>query len=232
MIQMAPIALMKQSFHNMLIRDGPQCLEEWMLQQFKGLSTADREELKVCISKKMNSCMLQGLPELEQHHLREMARRLWPSILRMMQSIKAKAKQSVEESLANGVYNERKLQEAVTKADRMAAQLMAEESAGKMKKSERSKKAKKTKKSCSKQSPDASPRKQSTEVSSLLTCLLTGEFFVDPVIAADGWTYESKAIQHWFAENDTSPKTGGKVQHKRLVPNQIVKRILRFVLQP
>ena len=49
---------------------------------------------------------------------------------------------------------------------------------------------------------------------------------VDPVIAADGHTYERTAIQHWLQGSSLSPVTRGKLPHTRLVPNMLVKSAL------
>ena len=49
---------------------------------------------------------------------------------------------------------------------------------------------------------------------------------VDPVIAADGHTYERTAIQHWLQSSSLSPVTGDKLPHTRLVPNVLVKSAL------
>ena len=49
---------------------------------------------------------------------------------------------------------------------------------------------------------------------------------VDPVIAADGHTYARHAVEHWLQQHDTSPVTGKALSHKRLLPNQIVKRVI------
>ena len=49
---------------------------------------------------------------------------------------------------------------------------------------------------------------------------------VDPVIAADGHTYERTAIQHWLQGSSLSPVTRDKLPHTRLVPNVLVKSAL------
>ncbi|DBB18084.1 TPA: hypothetical protein ACH3X3_003067 [Trebouxia sp. C0006] len=46
---------------------------------------------------------------------------------------------------------------------------------------------------------------------------------VDPVIAADGYTYERTAVQCWLQTHETSPVTSAKLAHNRLVPNVIIK---------
>ena len=41
----------------------------------------------------------------------------------------------------------------------------------------------------------------------------------EPVIAADGHTYERASIAAWLAKNNTSPNTGAALRHKELTPN-------------
>ena len=51
----------------------------------------------------------------------------------------------------------------------------------------------------------------------------------DPVVAADGWTYERKNIERWIREIQQkgqavcSPKTGALLSHTFLVPNEMLK---------
>lgn len=40
------------------------------------------------------------------------------------------------------------------------------------------------------------------------SCPITRELMRDPVIAADGHTYDREAIEMWFRNHDTSPKVG------------------------
>ena len=49
---------------------------------------------------------------------------------------------------------------------------------------------------------------------------------VDPVIAADGHTYERAAIQHWLQGSSLSPVTKDKLSHTRLLPNVLAKSAL------
>lgn len=41
----------------------------------------------------------------------------------------------------------------------------------------------------------------------------------DPHVAADGYTYDRKAIETWFEENDKSPMTNLPLLNKSLIPN-------------
>lgn len=53
------------------------------------------------------------------------------------------------------------------------------------------------------------------------------ELFVDPVIAADGFTYERSAIEDWLTRKKTSPMTNVPLEHERLIPNLSVSRALK-----
>lgn len=61
----------------------------------------------------------------------------------------------------------------------------------------------------------------------LCCCPLTKAAMHDPVIAADGHTYERHAMEQWLRQHATSPLTGAQLSHLRLVPNIIVRSIVR-----
>ena len=46
---------------------------------------------------------------------------------------------------------------------------------------------------------------------------------VEPVIAADGHTYERAALEAWLLHNFTSPVTGDFLAHTRIVPNVLIR---------
>ncbi|EOD28926.1 hypothetical protein EMIHUDRAFT_114004 [Emiliania huxleyi CCMP1516] len=50
-------------------------------------------------------------------------------------------------------------------------------------------------------------------------CPITTEVMSDPVMAADGQSYERTAIERWLATKSTSPLTGGELDHPYLTPN-------------
>jgi ankyrin repeat protein len=50
-------------------------------------------------------------------------------------------------------------------------------------------------------------------------CSITSLVMREPVVTADGHTYEKEAIAAWLEKNNTSPKTGVKLAHKSLIPN-------------
>ncbi|EOD34617.1 hypothetical protein EMIHUDRAFT_467559 [Emiliania huxleyi CCMP1516] len=52
----------------------------------------------------------------------------------------------------------------------------------------------------------------------------------DPVMAADGHSYERKQIERWLATKSTSPMTGEALEHSFLTPNHALRgRIREYV---
>ena len=56
-----------------------------------------------------------------------------------------------------------------------------------------------------------------------LVCPITLEVMDDPVICADGITYERSAITKWLEKHSTSPKTNLQLTNKTLIPNLSLK---------
>ena len=53
---------------------------------------------------------------------------------------------------------------------------------------------------------------------------------IDPVLAADGQTYERRILEKWLQEHDTSPLTKAVLAHEILMPNQAVRALVqRFI---
>ena len=50
-------------------------------------------------------------------------------------------------------------------------------------------------------------------------CPITSACFVDPVMAADGHTYDRTAITEWLKKKNTSPMTREKLEDKKLKSN-------------
>lgn len=48
----------------------------------------------------------------------------------------------------------------------------------------------------------------------------------DPVILADGHTYERSAAEVWLQTNTLSPVTGEALAHNRIVKNQAAARLI------
>ncbi|CAF0907087.1 unnamed protein product [Adineta ricciae] len=62
---------------------------------------------------------------------------------------------------------------------------------------------------------------------SAITCCITKEIFREPVLAADGFTYEREAILNWFEQSSRSPMTNEELENKELKHNHAMKSILR-----
>merc|ERR1712232_492134 len=54
-------------------------------------------------------------------------------------------------------------------------------------------------------------------------CPITRETMTDPVICADGHTYERTAIEHWLRNNSRSPKTNQHLMSRNLIPNHALR---------
>jgi hypothetical protein len=59
-----------------------------------------------------------------------------------------------------------------------------------------------------------------------LKCPITQERMVEPVVAADGHSYERGAMEAWLREHESSPLTGEPLAHRHLVPNSRLKSLL------
>mmetsp|Transcript_60561 Transcript_60561/g.100526 ORF Transcript_60561/g.100526 Transcript_60561/m.100526 type:complete len:393 (-) Transcript_60561:135-1313(-) len=57
-------------------------------------------------------------------------------------------------------------------------------------------------------------------------CSITQEVMLDPVVTADGHTYERSAITEWLKHHNTSPNTGEKLVHRQLTPNVTVRGMI------
>merc|ERR1711964_844216 len=62
-------------------------------------------------------------------------------------------------------------------------------------------------------------------------CPITQELMKDPVVAADGNSYERTAIEEWFKSSETSPMTNNKLPHKNLVPNTTLRKLIEDTTQ-
>jgi len=66
-------------------------------------------------------------------------------------------------------------------------------------------------------------RASSAHLTRGLECPITREVFQDPVVAADGVTYERAAISGWMQGNDTSPMTSAPLSHGRLTVDEAMR---------
>jgi hypothetical protein len=55
-------------------------------------------------------------------------------------------------------------------------------------------------------------------------CPITYELMEDPVVCADGHTYERAAVTEWLATHDRSPKCNTVLEHKFLIPNHSMRK--------
>ena len=63
-------------------------------------------------------------------------------------------------------------------------------------------------------------------------CSITCEVMSDPVMAADGYTYERVAIEQWLATGaGTSPKTNELLENEKLLPNKALKALIADELE-
>jgi len=63
------------------------------------------------------------------------------------------------------------------------------------------------------------------------TCPITQEIMTDPVICADGHSYERDAITRWLASHNTSPKTNAQLEHTTLIPNHTLRGSIEQFLE-
>ncbi|XP_064471946.1 WD repeat, SAM and U-box domain-containing protein 1-like [Ornithodoros turicata] len=62
-------------------------------------------------------------------------------------------------------------------------------------------------------------------------CPITQELMKDPVVAADGYTYERTAIMQWLESGkDTSPMTNETLEHTVVIPNRTFYLLIRKYL--
>jgi ubiquitin len=63
-----------------------------------------------------------------------------------------------------------------------------------------------------------------------IICPLSNRIMTDPVIAADGYTYERSAIQERFDNgNYTSPITHAQLPNNNLIPNLALRQIIEHL---
>ena len=70
----------------------------------------------------------------------------------------------------------------------------------------------------------------STQIPPKYFCSITGQVMIDPVVAADGQTYERKAIEKWLEAHDASPTTNEILKDKNLRPNYFLVQSLTSLL--
>eukprot|EP00210_Caulerpa_lentillifera_P001601 g1539.t1 len=69
-------------------------------------------------------------------------------------------------------------------------------------------------------------RRLESEIEDCICCPITCEVMNDPVIAADGHTYERKAIKQWVSTTRTSPVTRQALTSSTFIPNLAIKHLV------
>eukprot|EP00698_Gefionella_okellyi_P026253 TRINITY_DN9937_c0_g1_i1.p1 TRINITY_DN9937_c0_g1~~TRINITY_DN9937_c0_g1_i1.p1 ORF type:complete len:272 (-),score=33.24 TRINITY_DN9937_c0_g1_i1:203-928(-) len=64
-----------------------------------------------------------------------------------------------------------------------------------------------------------------------LACPISLEVMIDPVIAADGYSYDRDQITVWLRGHDTSPLTLTRLAHKELIPNLALRSLIGDYLE-
>ena len=62
-----------------------------------------------------------------------------------------------------------------------------------------------------------------------MQCPISHEIMKDPVLCADGHTYERSCIEEWMKHNVTSPLTGKELASTNLVPNHALRSLIQSV---
>ena len=57
-------------------------------------------------------------------------------------------------------------------------------------------------------------------------CPISLEIMQDPVITADGYTFERARIEAWFKHHNTNPLTNVELHSKALIPNKLLKSVI------
>ena len=73
----------------------------------------------------------------------------------------------------------------------------------------------------------APPPPRDDDVPEEFLCPITFEMMTDPVIAADGHTYERRAIEAWFSRARTSPVTNEPLEHLHLIPAHTIRSLIQ-----
>jgi hypothetical protein len=63
---------------------------------------------------------------------------------------------------------------------------------------------------------------------SFFCCPFTYALMCNPMMCADGHSYEEANIQHWLSNNNTSPFTNLRLEHKTLTPNHNLRNAIEI----
>ncbi|GFO31808.1 WD repeat, sam and u-box domain-containing protein 1 [Plakobranchus ocellatus] len=82
-----------------------------------------------------------------------------------------------------------------------------------------------------KESPSPNQRAEPSNMPNEFLCPITQELMKDPVIAADGYTYDRPAILSWMQREQRSPLTNMELASTQLTPNRTLKMMIHKFLQ-
>ncbi|CAE7561801.1 PUB57 [Symbiodinium natans] len=68
---------------------------------------------------------------------------------------------------------------------------------------------------------------ESTALPPDCSCPITQDLMEDPVVAADGTSYERRAIQQWLRSHRTSPLTNLPLASEDLIPNNALRSVIQ-----
>ena len=75
--------------------------------------------------------------------------------------------------------------------------------------------------------PTKREHRQPTPNMESAVCCITLELMRDPVMAADGHTYERDALLRWLKTSNVSPATGAQLANRMVMPNYCVKMLIQ-----
>ncbi|CAF1333261.1 unnamed protein product [Didymodactylos carnosus] len=64
-----------------------------------------------------------------------------------------------------------------------------------------------------------------------ISCCISKQILRDPVVAADGFTYEREQILHWFQHSNRSPMTNEELDTLEVKPNFAIRAILSALIK-
>ncbi|CAI7907931.1 unnamed protein product [Closterium sp. NIES-53] len=73
---------------------------------------------------------------------------------------------------------------------------------------------------------EAEVKQRKQQMDEQFLCPISKEVMREPVVAADGFTYEREHMERWMASCTLSPATGQPLAHSSLTPNHVLKNLI------
>ena len=64
-----------------------------------------------------------------------------------------------------------------------------------------------------------------------IICPISQDIMLNPVVAADGHTYDREQIELWLKNHTTSPMTGAELEHKNTLPSITVRGMVQDFIE-